>query len=421
MNIPVPFPANRRICLRALITLLPLICLMLPGGGGLLPSTAVAAAPPTVWSLVWSDEFNGPTGAAVDSTKWTPEVGGWGWGNNELEYYTTRTDNSYQSGGSLVIKAIKEQYTGSDGTRQYTSARLITKNKFSPQYGRLEARIKMSSGQGIWPAFWLLGSNIDTVSWPNCGEVDIMENLGREPSIIHGTLHGPGYSGGGGPTASYTLANNERFADSFHTFAVEWEPNVVRWYCDGILYKTRTPADVPGKTWAFDHPFFIILNLAVGGDWPGNPDGTTVFPQTLLVDYVRVYQRATPSSTPVMLTEEGSNRALALESVLWTQDPFTVTAPGNFSQDQHTRLMLLVANIDLLPGDDASIVTAQAQDSQGNTFPLTVENVVKIPGFDWITEVIVRLPDGLANLSETQVSVSARGSTSNQALIHLAQ
>ena len=149
----------------------------------------------------------------------------------------------------------------------------------------------MSYGQGTWPAFWLLGSNIDTVGWPTCGELDIMENIGKEPSIIHGTIHGPGYSGGAGPTASFTLTNNRRFADSFHTFAVEWEPNVVRWYCDGILYKTRTPADVPGKTWVFDHPFFIILNLAVGGDWPGNPDASTVFPQTLLVDYVRVYQR----------------------------------------------------------------------------------------------------------------------------------
>ncbi len=294
MTVRVPFPDNPRTRVRILFILLPVFCLTLAIGGGLSPSIAVEAASPTVWSLVWSDEFDGPGGAAVDSTKWTPEVGGKGWGNNELEYYTTRADNAYQSGGSLVIKAIKEHYTGSDNvTREFTSARLITKNKFSPQYGRFEARIKMPYGQGIWPAFWLLGSNIDTVGWPTCGEVDIMENIGKEPSIIHGTIHGPGYSGGGGPTASYTLANNQRFADSFHTFAVEWEPNTIRFYCDGILYKTRTPDDVPGKVWAFDHPFFIILNLAVGGNWPGNPDATTVFPQTLLVDYVRVYKRAT--------------------------------------------------------------------------------------------------------------------------------
>jgi beta-glucanase (GH16 family) len=217
-------------------------------------------------------------------------------------------DNAYQSGGFLVLKASKEKYTGPDNvTRDYTSARLITKNKFSATYGRIEARIKLPSGQGIWPAFWLLGGNIDEVGWPTCGEVDIMENIGREPAIIHGTIHGPGYSGEGGLGSSYSLANNQRFADSFHTFAVEWEPNVVRFYCDGILYKTRTPADLPaGKTWVYDHPFFIILNVAVGGSWPGNPDGTTIFPQTMLVDYVRVYQRPTPSKTPVMLAAEGS-------------------------------------------------------------------------------------------------------------------
>jgi len=376
----------------------------------------VLAADPTVWSLVWSDEFNGPDGAAVDSSKWTAEVGGGGWGNNELEYYTARTDNAYQSGGSLVIRAIKETYL----TRDYTSARLITRNKFSATYGRFEARIKIPYGQGIWPAFWMLGSNIDSVSWPQCGEVDIMENIGKEPSMIHGTIHGPGYSGGSGIGSSYSLSTNQRFADSFHTFAVEWEPNVIRFYCDGILYKTTTPADLPvGKTWVFNQPFFILMNVAVGGYWPGNPDGTTVFPQTMQVDYVRVYQRSTPSSTPVVLSEEGSNRALALDSVLWTRDPFKVASTLNFSQDQHTRLILLVANIDLLPGDDASLVTAQAQDSQGNMFTLPVENVVKVPSFDWITEVIVSLPDGLANLTQAQVTVKARGPTSNAAVIQL--
>lgn len=297
MSFPIPFSTSKQPWVRFLLAMLPVISLTLSVCSGSSPSTAVQAAPPSAWNLVWSDEFNGPRGAPIDSTKWTPQVGGWGWGNKELEYYTTRAANAYQSGGSLVIKAIKEHYTGSDKvTREYTSARLITKNKFSPQYGRFEARIKLPFGQGIWPAFWLLGSNNETVRWPTCGEIDIMENIGKEPSIIHGTIHGPGYSGLGGPSASYTLANNQRFADSFHTFAVEWEPNVVRFYCDGILYKTRTPADVPEKTWVFDHPFFIILNLAVGGNWPGSPDGTTVFPQRMFVDYVRVYQRTTAAS-----------------------------------------------------------------------------------------------------------------------------
>ena len=421
MRITSSISGSRRTWSLLFICCLLLGYLILPLNGDLSTTVTVRAADPTVWSLVWSDEFDGSNGAAIDSGKWTPEVGGGGWGNNELEYYTNRVNNAYQSGGSLVIKAIKETYTGSDNvTRDYTSARLVTKNKFSATYGRFEARIRLPYGQGIWPAFWMLGSNIDSAGWPTCGEVDIIENIGREPSIIHGTIHGPGYSGGNGIGSSYSLSNNQRFADSFHTFAVEWEPNVVRFYCDGILYQTRTPADLPaGKTWVYDHPFFIILNVAVGGYWPGNPDGTTVFPQTMLVDYVRVYQRATPSNTPVILTAEGSNQALALDSVLWTHDPFRVTSTHNFSDDHHTRLMLLVANFDSLPGDDASVVTAQAQDTQGNPYPLLVENVVKVPNFDWITEVIVRLPDGLANLNQAQISVNARGLTSNTAVIQL--
>jgi len=416
MRFPIPF-SSKQTRFRFLLILLPLICLTLPINCRLSPAIVVKAAPPTVWSLVWSDEFNGPDGAAVDATKWTAEIGGGGWGNNELEYYTSRVDNAYQSGGSLVIKAIKESYAGS----QYTSARLITRNKFSPQYGRFEARIKLPFGQGIWPAFWMLGSDIGTVGWPRCGEIDILENIGKEPTIIHGTIHGLGYSGGNGLGSSYSLPNNQRFADAFHTFAVEWEPNVIRWYCDGILYKTRTPADADfptGQTWAFNHPFFILMNLAVGGFWPGNPDATTVFPQTMLVDYVRVYQRATPSSTPVMLTEEGSNRAVALDSVLFTQDPFRVMSSNNFSQDHRTRVMLLVANVDLQPGDGTSVVTAEAR-AQGQSYPLIVEAVEKVPNFEWITQVVVKLPDELRSLSEAQVSIKARGQPSNEAIVRL--
>jgi len=269
-----------------------------------LPSAFLARCPtafasnPGVWSLVWRDEFDGPSGSAVDTSKWSFDVGGKGWGNNELETYTNRAANAHVEGGLLVIKALKETFTGPDNiTRNYTSARLLTKNKFSQAYGRFEARIKIPYGQGIWPAFWMLGNNIDTAHWPNCGEIDIMENIGKEPSIVHGTFHGPGYSGGSGVSASYTLPNGRKFSDDFHTFAIEWEPNVMRFYVDGHLYKTRTPADLPaGTSWVFDHPFFIILNVAVGGGWPGNPDATTVFPQQMLVDYVRVYQRSTSSN-----------------------------------------------------------------------------------------------------------------------------
>lgn len=247
--------------------------------------------------LVFRDEFTGVQGAAIDSTKWTAEIGGNGWGNQELEYYTNSTDNAFLDGsGSLVIKAVKlvPPLTLSCwyGPCQYTSARLITKGKFDLKYGRFEARIKIPRGQGVWPAFWMLGNNIDNVGWPTCGELDIMENIGREPSTVHGTMHGPGYSGANGIGAPFSLPNNAAFADAFHVFAIEWSTNEIHWYVDGSEYKTVRPQDLPaGSQWVFDHPFFVILNFAVGGQWPGSPDTSTTFPQTMTVDYVRVYRR----------------------------------------------------------------------------------------------------------------------------------
>jgi beta-glucanase (GH16 family) len=245
------------------------------------------------WKLIWQDEFNARDASPIDKSKWTPEVGGHGWGNHELQYYTDRIDNAFQSNGSLVIKAIKEEFTGRDNvTRSYTSARLITKRTFTTTYGRFEARIKLPRGQGIWPAFWLLGNDIAKVGWPKCGEIDIMELIGKEPSTIHGTIHGPGYSGGKGLSSSHSLGEGKQFADAFHVFAIEWEPKTIRFYCDDVLYKTVTAADLPpGTTWVYDHPFYILLNVAVGGDWPGNPDSTTSFPQAMLVDYIRVFKK----------------------------------------------------------------------------------------------------------------------------------
>jgi beta-glucanase (GH16 family) len=379
------------------------------------------AGNPAVWSLVWSDDFDGPNGSPVDSSKWSFDIGGNGWGNNELETYTSRTANADLEGGNLVIKTLKETFTGSDGiTRDYTSARLLTKTKFTQTYGRFEARIKVPYGQGLWPAFWMLGDNIDTAHWPNCGEIDVMENIGKEPSIVHGTFHGPCYSGAGGITAAYTLPSGQKFSDDFHTFAVEWEPNVMRFYVDGLLYKTRTPADLPaGTTWVFDHPFFILLNVAVGGGFPGNPDASTVFPQRMVVDYVRVYQRATPSNVPVLFTDDGASRALALDSVTFVRDPFPVRTSYNFSPDQTTRLILLSANLDLQPGDGPSTVTAQADDGKGHTFPLIVEWVGRLPSFDWITVVITKLPDELLNANQALISVAARGQASNQVSVSL--
>jgi len=216
------------------------------------------------------------------------ETGGNGWGNNELEYYTNRTDNAHTENGMLAIIAKQETYQN----RGYTSARLKTQGLFTQKYGKFEARIKLPQGQGMWPAFWMLGDDIGTAGWPTCGEIDIMENIGKEPSTVHGTIHGPGYSGGNGIGLAYSLPNGQKFADDFHVFAVEWDPEAIRWYVDGVLCETRTTKDLPqGARWVFDHPFFIILNLAVGGNWPGSPDSTTVFPQKMLVDYVRVYQK----------------------------------------------------------------------------------------------------------------------------------
>jgi beta-glucanase (GH16 family) len=242
------------------------------------------------WTLVWSDEFNAAAGTGADTTKWNLVNKGDGFGNNELQFYTNRPENAYHDGnGFLVIKAMRETYMG----RQYTSARLESNGgKFQRTYGRFESRMQLPRGQGIWPAFWMLGNNIGSAGWPTCGEIDIMENIGREPSIVHGTLHGPGYSGGSPLTSAYTLPSGARFADGFHVFAVEWELNVVRWYMDDVHYATKGPADTPsGARWVYDHPFYLLLNVAVGGNWPGAPDSTTVFPQTLTVDYVRVYSR----------------------------------------------------------------------------------------------------------------------------------
>ncbi|HEY4959541.1 MAG TPA: glycoside hydrolase family 16 protein [Terriglobales bacterium] len=258
-------------------------------------SSSTTTAPPATpsYQLVWADEFSGTDGSAPDATKWAIQTGGGGWGNNELESYTARPANVQVSGGNLVITAIKEDYTGADGiARHYTSARMQTKGLFSQQYGRFEARIKIPKGQGMWPAFWMLGNNIDTVPWPACGENDIMENIGKEPSIVHASLHAGGYTGGE-VSVPYTLTNGQSFADDFHIFATEWESQVIRFYVDGNLYATYTPASTPsGSPWPFDsQPFFMLLNLAVGGDWPGDPDATTQFPQQMLVDYVRVYQK----------------------------------------------------------------------------------------------------------------------------------
>lgn len=252
------------------------------------------AMPLSPWVLSWSDEFSGSNGSAPDPSKWTYDLGGKGWGNQELESYTNRPQNVHIENGNLVITALKENYTGAEGIRrEYTSARLKTKGRFAQAYGRFEARIKIPAGQGMWPAFWMLGDDDSQVGWPKCGEIDVMENIGKEPGTIHGSLHGPSATAHTSDVTSiFSLPAGQNFADNFHVYAVEWEPDIVRFYVDSNLYaafsSSRWPAD--GK-WVFDHPFFLLLNVAVGGDWPGSPDATTQFPQRMLVDYVRVYTK----------------------------------------------------------------------------------------------------------------------------------
>jgi len=260
-------------------------------------ANAATNAAAALGPLVWADDFNGAAGTAPDGSKWTHDTGGGGWGNNELEYYTTSTSNAAMDGaGHLVITARKENPAGYGcwyGSCTYTSARINTAGHFTQQYGHIEASIKMPRGQGIWPAFWSLGDNIGSVGWPASGEMDIMETIGSTTGTNHGSLHGPGYSGGNPLTGTYTLPNGASLADAFHTYAIDWAPNTVSFSVDGNVYETHTSADTNGNPWAYNHPFFLILNVAVGGNFPGSPNSSTVFPQPMLVDYIHVYAQGT--------------------------------------------------------------------------------------------------------------------------------
>lgn len=236
----------------------------------------------TTWQLLWSDEFN-ETGA-LNASNWTYDLGAGGWGNNELQEYTNTADNVISEDGVLKIIAQKIPMNGYDA---FTSARVKTLGLFSETYGRFEARIKTPSGAGIWPAFWLLGDSVETVGWPQCGEIDIMELVGQRPNIISGTIHGPGNFGTGGIGKTFGYAN-ERFDGDFHLFAIEWGVDYLDFYVDDNLYQRITPGDV--EEWVFNEPFHIILNVAVGGNLVGFPTSSTPFPQTMEVDYVRVYK-----------------------------------------------------------------------------------------------------------------------------------
>ncbi|WP_350287665.1 glycoside hydrolase family 16 protein [uncultured Croceitalea sp.] len=245
-------------------------------------------------TLVWEDNFD--LDGAPDSSRWGYDLGDGseqgilGWGNEELQYYTDRPENATIQNGILLITAREETFEGAS----YTSARLSTKDRFEQRYGRFEARIRLPFGQGIWPAFWMLGADIDENPWPGAGEIDIMEYRGQEPTILIGSVHGPGYSGGDAISKEYTL-ENDRFDTGFHIFGIEWGPDFINYYVDDVLYNQITPEDIDEETngqgvWVFNKPFYILMNLAVGGTFVGSPNAETQFPQTMLVDYVRVYE-----------------------------------------------------------------------------------------------------------------------------------
>jgi beta-glucanase (GH16 family) len=261
---------------------------------GALLLAACGTDDPPPWQLVWSDEFDGPAGSPPDASRWSFETGGHGWGNNEEQFYTDRPANAALDGaGALVITARREVM----GARNFTSGRIVTRGKFQARYGRFEARLKLPAGKGLWPAFWMLGQDVNEVGWPGCGEIDVVEARGAQPWRVSGAAHGPGYSGGNALTAGFELpggkgSDGRRLTDDFHLYAVEWEPEEIRFFVDQHLYHsvraTRLP---PQGRWVYDHPFFLLLNLAVGGSFGGSPDATTPFPAQLIADHVRVFTR----------------------------------------------------------------------------------------------------------------------------------
>jgi len=247
--------------------------------------------PPPVWVQVWSDEFEGPAGSRVDTTKWGFDLGGGGWGNNEREYYTSDTANVRLNGRGeleIVARVAPAGLTCWYGPCRYTSARILTRGKMTASWGRVEARIKLAAGQGLWPAFWMLGNNIGAVGWPTCGELDIMENKGSQSTTTSSAVHGPGYSG----NTPFAQAYSPGSTTDYHVYSVEWDSQSIRFFVDSTQHYSVTRAYVIQRgNWVFDQPFFVILNLAVGGNFDHDPQSDAIFPATMLVDWVRVYTK----------------------------------------------------------------------------------------------------------------------------------
>jgi len=354
------------------------------------------------WTLVWSDEFAQANGSLPSASKWAYETGAGGWGNNELQYYTARTNNLRIEDGQLVIEARQESYSGAS----YTSARIKTQGKASWAYGRVEARIKLPRGQGIWPAFWMLGANITSVGWPTCGEIDIMENVGRETNIVHGTVHGPGYSGGGGIGGSFSLAGDAAFADDFHVYAVEWTTNQIKWFVDGRQYFSVTPASLPdATTWAFTRPQFILLNVAVGGNWPGSPDGTTTFPQRMAVDYVRVY-------APTNLPSCGANELL--------NPGFEAGGLANWNTYGAGFNTSLQSIADLPVQDGSNVFKVFGQFNGGENYSGAIQELPATPGQTYLADGWVLTPagDSIAGANTAWAEVSFRNASATALTVY---
>lgn len=331
------------------------------------------------WVQVFADEFSG---TSLDLSKWEPQIGGGGWGNNELQYYTARPENIQVGSGSLKIIALDEDYLGSN----YTSARLRTKGLADFAFGKMEARLKLPPGQGLWPAFWMLPSETYYGTWPAGGEIDIMEYLGHQTSTSYSTIHAAPPLTSSGTT--YVLPSGN-FVDDFHLFRAEWEPNVLRFYVDGVLISTKNPASVAPAPWRFDRIFHLLLNLAVGGNWPGPPDANTVFPAIVEADWVRIYQQNSDLAiTGEDLVEPGRTGVLYKIPSVGSVYFWTVPAGASIASGQGT------SQISVNWGATTGPVSCQITTTCGTTTrsrTVTVSpNLLHNPGFenelhDWIT------------------------------------
>lgn len=368
-------------------------------------------------ALIWSDEFNQADNSAPDSTKWVYETGGGGWGNNELETYTNSRDNSYVASDSdatdgkiLVIQAVKTSTGG------YTSARLKTQGKFDARYGHIEARLKSTNGQGLWPAFWMLGESISTVGWPACGEIDVMEIINANPTKAYGTGHGPSPGGSFSLGGTYTLPGGAMYDQAYHLYAVDWSPNKIVWSLDGNVYYTLTPSLLPsGATWVFnDAPFFLLLNLAVGGNWPGNPDGTTAFPAALKVDYVRVYAPA-PVAPASVVGYAANSTQVALSWTAGSNPDGNAVSGYRIERATDAAFTQNVLHVDV--GAVTSYVDANA--APGTTYYYRVytleQDGVSDPSATFTVQTAATNPSGPAKL--VNISARASGSTGDNVAI----